>query len=159
MINSNDYGNYTLGQNKIVLSETLLGGGREASAKLATVMSHEGSHYNGNRIEGLAHLAGAETYAFLNNKFTLQADTSFSMEMLAGIMNASQGKWEEAAAVNGSDLEKTINDALQKSGLIGKINDSLEGMASDVESYIDSITNRITNSFFINSPKHFIILF
>ena len=34
----NDYGNYTLGQNKIVLSETLLGGGREASAKLATVM-------------------------------------------------------------------------------------------------------------------------
>jgi hypothetical protein len=93
MINSNDYGNYTLGQNKIVLSENLLGGGREASAKLATVMSHEGTHYNGNRVEALAHLAGAETYAFLNNKFTLQADTSFSMEMLSGIMNADN--WKE----------------------------------------------------------------
>jgi hypothetical protein len=83
-----DYGNYTLGQNKIVLSETLLGSGREASAKLATVMSHEGSHYNGNRVEALAHLAGAETYSQLNQMFTLQADTSFSMEMLSGIMNA-----------------------------------------------------------------------
>ena len=89
----NDYGNYTLGQNKIVLSETLLGGGREASAKLATVMSHEGTHYNGKRVEAYAHLAGAETYAFLNNKFTLQADTSFSMEMLSGIMNTDN--WKE----------------------------------------------------------------
>ena len=42
MINSNDYGNYTIGENKIVLSENLFGSGREASAKLATVMSHEG---------------------------------------------------------------------------------------------------------------------
>ena len=89
----NDYGNYTLGQNKIVLSENLLGGGREASAKLATVMSHEGSHYNGKRIEAIAHLAGAETYAQLNQKFNLQADTSFSMEMLVGIMNADN--WKE----------------------------------------------------------------
>ena len=89
----NDYGNYTIGERKIVLSENLFGGGKEASAKLATVMSHEGSHYNGNRVEALAHLAGAETYAFLNNKFTLQADTSFSMEMLSGIMNTDN--WKE----------------------------------------------------------------
>lgn len=56
-------------------------------------MSHEGTHYNGKRVEGLAHLAGAETYAFLNNKFTLQADATFSMEMLSGIMNADN--WKE----------------------------------------------------------------
>jgi hypothetical protein len=56
-------------------------------------MSHEGTHYNGKRVEAIAHLAGAETYAFLNNKFTLQADTSFSMEMLSGIMNADN--WKE----------------------------------------------------------------
>ena len=93
MINSNDYGNYTVGENKIVLSENLLGGGKEASAKLATVMSHEGTHYNGKRVEAIAHLAGAETYAFLNNKFTLQADTSFSMEMISRIMNADN--WKE----------------------------------------------------------------
>lgn len=66
---------------------------REVSAKLATVMSHEGTHYNGNRVEALAHLAGAETYAQLNQKFNLQADISFSMEMLSGIMNAES--WKE----------------------------------------------------------------
>lgn len=63
------------------------------NAKLATVMSHEGSHYNGNRVEAIALLEGAETYAFLNNKFTLQADTSFSMEMISRIMNADN--WKE----------------------------------------------------------------
>ena len=66
MINSNEYGNYTLGENKIVLSETLLGGGREASAKLATVMSHESTHYYGNRLEAIAHMSAAETYSQLN---------------------------------------------------------------------------------------------
>ena len=89
----NDYGNYTIGERKIVLSENLLGGGREASAKLATVMSHEGSHYYGNRVEAIAHMSAAETYAQLNQKFKLQADISFSMEMLAGIMNADN--WKE----------------------------------------------------------------
>ena len=89
----NDYGNYTLGDSKIMLSENLLGGGREGSAKLASVMSHEGTHYYGNRVEALAHMSAAETYSQLNQKFKLQADTSFSMEMLAGIMNTDN--WKE----------------------------------------------------------------
>ena len=63
------------------------------NAKLATVMSHEGTHYNGNRVEAIAHLSGAETYSQLNEMFKLQADTSFSMEMLSGIMNAEN--WKE----------------------------------------------------------------
>ena len=66
---------------------------REVSAKLATVMSHEGTHYNGNRVEAIAHLAGAETYSQLNEMFKLQADTSFSMKMLSGIMDADN--WKE----------------------------------------------------------------
>ena len=89
----NDYGNYTIGERKIVLSENLLGGGRAGSAKLASVMSHEGTHYYGNRVEAIAHMSAAETYAQLNQKFKLQADTSFSMEMLAGIMNTDN--WKE----------------------------------------------------------------
>jgi len=48
-------------------------------------MSHKGSHVLGNRIEGIAHLAGAETYSQVNEMFKLQADKSFSMEMIAGI--------------------------------------------------------------------------
>ena len=63
------------------------------NAKLATVMSHEGTHYNGNRVEAIALLSGAETYSQLNEMFKLQADTSFSMEMLSGIMNADN--WKE----------------------------------------------------------------
>ena len=79
MINSNALGNYTLGQNKIVLSENLLGGGREASAKLATLMSHEGSHYNGNRVEAIAHMSAADTYSQLNQKFKLQGENYHSI--------------------------------------------------------------------------------
>lgn len=41
----NDYGNYTLGQNKIVLSETLLGGGREVSEKHATELRENQKAY------------------------------------------------------------------------------------------------------------------
>ncbi len=87
------YGNYTIGDNKIILSENLLGGGKEGSAKLASVMSHEGTHYNGNRIEGIANISAADTYSQLNQNFNLQADTSFSLEMLAGIINADN--WTE----------------------------------------------------------------
>lgn len=87
------YGNYTVGDNKIILSENLLGGGKEGSAKLASVMSHEGTHYNGNRIEGIANIIAADTYSQLNQNFKLQADTSFSLEMLAGIINADN--WTE----------------------------------------------------------------
>ena len=90
----NDYGNYTVGENKIVLSENLLGGGREASAKLATVMSHEGSHYNGNRVEAIAHLFGLETYSQINQTISsLQEDSSFRSEMLRAIFNPES--WKE----------------------------------------------------------------
>ena len=39
------------------------------NAKLATVMSHEVTHYNGNRVEVIAHLAGADTYSQLNERY------------------------------------------------------------------------------------------
>ena len=58
MINSNDYGNYTVGENKIVLSENLLGGGGEASANLATAgtvaaafLTDKGNVYTGVCID------------------------------------------------------------------------------------------------------------
>ena len=41
----NDYGNYTLGQNKIVLSENLLCGGREVSEKHATELRENQKAY------------------------------------------------------------------------------------------------------------------
>ncbi|MBR5581480.1 MAG: hypothetical protein IKW26_09310, partial [Treponema sp.] len=56
------YGLYKVGEKSITLNSDLLGGGLEESAKLATVLSHEGTHLYGNRIEGIAHLQGATTY-------------------------------------------------------------------------------------------------
>ncbi len=52
---------------------------REASAKLATVMSHEGSHYYGNRVEAIAHMSAADTYSQLNQKFKLQGENYHSI--------------------------------------------------------------------------------
>jgi len=76
-------------------------------------MSHEGSHVLGNRIEALAHLTGAETYSQVNEMFGLQADTSFSMEMIAGINNPENWKMN----IGDMDYWKLLNDGtLQKDG-------------------------------------------
>ncbi len=88
-----DYGNYRQGDKKITLSRDLLGGGAEASAKLATVMAHEGTHYYGNRIEGVAHSVGFDTYAQINKMFNLEGDSSFAGQMIDEIMN--KDSWKE----------------------------------------------------------------
>ena len=94
-----EYGHYSHEENTITLDKDLLGGGREGSAKLSSVMSHEGSHYFGNNVEGIAHLTAAETYAKINQIFSLQADTNFSKEMLSGIFDINN--WVE----NSGDIE------------------------------------------------------
>lgn len=158
----NDYGNYTLGQNKIVLSETLLGGGREASAKLASVMSHEGTHYYGNRVEAIAHMSAAETYSQLNQKFKLQADTSFSMEMLAGIMNTDNWKentgdvdhWrmmdDGSLAYDGKanlyDENGNLIYKTEKTGLEGSLVEILYGKNATAEQ-IDEVRNLMDKNF------------
>jgi len=88
-----DYGNYKVGDDKIKLSNKLLCGGKEASAKLAAVMSHEGTHAYGNRVEGVAHYAADQTYSQINSIFKLNGDTSFSDQMLAGILD--RDNWKE----------------------------------------------------------------
>jgi hypothetical protein len=73
--------------NELLLDKMLLGGGREGSAKLAAVMSHENTHLKENRYEGIAHLAGLGTYSEINAIFGLEADSGFYGEMFAGILN------------------------------------------------------------------------
>lgn len=75
MINSNDYGNYTLGQNKIVLSENLLGGGREVSEKHATELRENqkayANKYNNlvqNQINGIKTAEETQTLNQLAEK-------------------------------------------------------------------------------------------
>jgi murein DD-endopeptidase MepM/ murein hydrolase activator NlpD len=50
-------------------------------------MAHEGTHLNGNRYEGMAHLQGLETYNAINAKFGLEADGGFYSDMALAIMN------------------------------------------------------------------------
>lgn len=90
-----DYGNYKVGDDKIKLSNKLLGGGKEESAKLAAVMSHEGTHAYGNRVEGVAHYAADQTYSQINSIFKLKGDVSFSDQMLAGILDTKNWKENE----------------------------------------------------------------
>ena len=158
----NDYGNYTLGDSKIMLSDNLLGGGRAGSAKLATVMSHEGSHYYGNRVEAIAHMSAADTYSQLNQKFKLQADTSFSMEMLAGIMNTDNWKentgdvdhWtlmdDGSLAYDGKanlyDENGNLIYKTEKTGLEGSLVEILYGKNATTEQ-IDEVRNLMDKNF------------
>ena len=109
-----DYGNYTVGEDKIRLSDKLLGGGKEGSAKLAAVMSHEGTHYYGERREAMAHLNGLDTYSQINKLFKLKGDSALSNEMLAGVLNAEN--WKE----NSGDVDHWT---MMKDGSLKKDND------------------------------------
>ena len=87
-----DWGNYKEGE-AINISQTLLGGGAEDSAKLATVLAHEGSHVYGNHVEGIAHLAAADTYSQINQRFGLNADISFENQIVSALYNPDS--WTE----------------------------------------------------------------
>lgn len=86
------YGLYKVGEKSITLNSTLLGGGLEESAKLATVLAHEGTHLYGNRVEGVAHLQGATTYTQLLDKFNLAGDKAFAGEIMAGLTSTNSWK-------------------------------------------------------------------
>ena len=87
------YGLYKVGEKSVTLNSDLLGGGLEESAKLATVLSHEGTHLYGNRIEGIAHFHGAATYMQLLDQFKLAGDGAFTGEIMAGLTDPSS--WVE----------------------------------------------------------------
>jgi hypothetical protein len=85
---SGSYGRFDQGNsNQIFLSNEFLGLGSEKSAKLATVMSHEGSHWGGNRVEGIAQLQGLNTYNTINGMFGLRSDAGFASEMISAMNN------------------------------------------------------------------------
>ena len=86
------YGLYKVGEKSVTLNSDLLGGGLEESAKLATVLSHEGTHLYGNRIEGIAHFQGAATYTQLLDKFNLAGDKAFAGEIMAGLTSTNSWK-------------------------------------------------------------------
>jgi hypothetical protein len=125
-----DYGEYLIGSDGITISKALLGGGKEGSAKLAAVMSHEGVHaLERIRIEALAYLQANSTYNTINAMFGLEADAVFSANMANAIQNRDSwkvntgnvDKWDAVKTVNGSwgwlddksrnfDIRNILND-------------------------------------------------
>ncbi|AEE17398.1 hypothetical protein Trebr_1982 [Treponema brennaborense DSM 12168] len=85
--NTEGYGEYEIGSDTVTISDTLLGGGKDGSAKLGTVLSHEGTHYYGNRVEGVAHLQGLVTYTAINSLFGLSPDNKIVEEMAYSVGN------------------------------------------------------------------------
>jgi len=85
-----DFGNYNVNDpNEITLSQGLLGNGLDKSSKLATVMVHEGTHANGNRLKSVAHERGIQTYGAIVANLGLSADTGFAQQMLMGLLQAN----------------------------------------------------------------------
>jgi len=83
-----DWGSYEAeSPDSILLSEKLLGGGKEEAAKLATVMAHEGTHAAGNRYESVAHQQGMWAYQNLMSTFGLAGDGAFAQGMISALMD------------------------------------------------------------------------
>ncbi len=101
-----NYGKYLRKTNRIILNSNLSGGGKEAAARLATVLAHKGTHVYDNRIEGIAHLFGLETYAQINRMFGLDGDSSFAGEMIDAIMD--KNSWKEN--VGDTDHWRVLNN-------------------------------------------------
>ena len=143
-----DYGNYTIGDDKIRLSTALLGGGKEESAKLAAVMSHESTHYYGERREAMAHLNGLDTYSQINKLFKLKDDSTLSNEMLAGVLNAENWK-ENSGDVDHwrFNLDGTIEDTEDRAIYREIINENGEFDYEKLEDYkgsrIDALVKTI----------------
>ncbi len=106
---ANENGYYDAGKNssEIVISSAFLGAGMEQAAKLATVMSHEGSHWSGNPVEALAHAQGLTTYGQINAIFGLKSDDTFNQSMFDAYLNPAS--WEVNDATGRQDW-KVLDD-------------------------------------------------
>jgi hypothetical protein len=76
----------------ITLNEGMVGKDFEAAAKAASVLSHEGTHYLGNRLEALSHEAGIHTYGELVQKFKMEGDREFFASMVEEFFKAENWK-------------------------------------------------------------------
>jgi hypothetical protein len=72
---------------EVMLSNELLGNGKEQAAKLASVMAHEGTHVAGNRYEAVAYKQSLDTYQSLLTTFGLTGDRNFSLGMVAALLD------------------------------------------------------------------------
>jgi hypothetical protein len=82
----------------IVLNSNMLGGDKAMMAKLASVMSHEGSHYLDNNIEGVAHQFGLATYIQSAAIANVDVDKGFASAMVEAINDPESWKANDPAS-------------------------------------------------------------
>jgi hypothetical protein len=90
----NQFGSYSNSSpNTIEINDDFLSmNGELAAAKLAAVLSHEGSHYFGNRLEGIANIMGLGVMQDLGRAWGVR-DAAFSAGMIDQILRLSS--WRE----------------------------------------------------------------
>jgi hypothetical protein len=127
----------------ITISKALLGGGKEESAKLAAVMSHEGTHVNGNRIERFAHQQANNTYEAIKAIFGLRGDAEFSAKMANAINDPDSwkvntgnvDKWEKKK--NGSLFDDGKDGVISFEDGRAAINTVNKGKQGSLEEYLE----------------------
>jgi len=91
---------------RVTLSQDLMGPGKEASAQLAAVLAHEGTHVAGNRYEALAHQQALGTYSSLLRSFDLSGNGDFTRQMISGLADPRSYQVNEGP----QDYWKMTND-------------------------------------------------
>lgn len=71
------YGKYDTDTRIIEINKNLFNKDKNTIAKFSSVLSHEGSHYFGNRKEAIAHISGAITYREVTDKLNIKMDQNF----------------------------------------------------------------------------------
>jgi hypothetical protein len=101
--------------NLISVNAQYLGNGKLSAADIATILSHEGTHVYGNQVEGVAHVAAAETYAELAKKFGV-SDATISAQILAGLSNPASWTKVDTGNVDNWSLAQNSDGGWGASG-------------------------------------------
>lgn len=100
----------------LTISKALLGDmTQEDYAKIASTVSHEGSHMNGVNVEGVAHMYGADTYSQLVQNLGLKGDADFAGSIASAL--ADDASWTENSGGEQYwkfNLDGTIEDTTDK---------------------------------------------
>ena len=121
--------------NTITVNQDMLGNmTQEDYARIAAIVSHEGTHMAGNRVEAFAHQQGLGTYQELVTNLKLTGDTSFTNEMVSGVLNPESWKMNSGTA----DYWKRLDD-----GTI--VRDGKAGLYDEDENLLRVATDEVGN--------------
>jgi len=142
-------GSVTQGENVIHINSSYLGADLAGTVELASIMSHEGTHMYGNRVEGVAHTYGAMTYEAVANAYGVEKDENFESAIKEALCNPDSWKENEGKV----DYWRVTKD---KDGNVVNVQDDGDksiitfvdekGKILEIEIAKGSLTQQIANS-------------